>query len=280
MAKKPKAPEKDNAERWLVTYADLMNLLLILFIILYAMSNVDKQKAEAVASSIRQGFGYIQNGGTGESEGEGTGLYGYDFTTPEGGDAPGDGSAGDGSADASSETSGDELYWAQQTQAFQNFYDDVVKLLEDSHLENMVDVSLDDRGVVISFKDNVLFRSGQADLGATSLSLLDNIAGMLKDLDFTYLLVEGHTDTDPIHTSQYKDNMDLSNERAANVWRELVECGLPAENMAAIGYGETRPVKDNDTPENKAQNRRVVIVILRSEISSDEQIVAGAAGSQ
>lgn len=272
MARKPKEPEKENSERWLVTYADLMNLLLILFIILYAMSQVDKEKAEAVAESIRQGFGYVENGGTGESSGEGTGLFAVDFTSPG---TETDQTAAGASGDAAAGTSGDELYWSQQTQAFQNFYKDIVKLLKDNNLDAMVDVSLDDRGVVISFKDNVLFRSGQADLGTSSLSLIDSIGKMLTDLNFTYLLVEGHTDTDPIHTSQYKDNMDLSTQRAGNVWRELVKCGLSAGNMASIGYGESRPIAKNDTPENKAKNRRVVITILRSEVSSDAQIVAG-----
>lgn len=262
--------EKDNSERWLLTYADLMNLLLILFIIFYAMSVVDKEKAEAVADSIRQGFGYVENGGTGESAGEGTGLYNLTMDN---------GTSADGAADASAGTSGDELYWAQQTQAFQKFYDDVVKLLQNNHLDNMVDVSLDDRGVVISFKDKALFQSGQADLGAASLSLIDSIGTMLLDLSYTYILVEGHTDTDPIHTSRYKDNMDLSTQRASNVWRELVECGLSADNMASIGYGEYRPTAPNDTPENKAMNRRVVIAILRSEITSNDQLVAGAAGN-
>lgn len=269
--KKVKAPEKDNAERWLVTYADLMNLLLILFIILYAMSQVDKEKAEKVAESIRAGFGYVEDGGTGASEGEGTGLYGADFTVNEDG-------VGTGEADAEASAS-DNLYWSQETIEFQQFYDDVVKLLEDNNLQEMVDVAIDDRGVVISFKDNVLFASGQANLSTASLSLIDQIGTMLTGLNFSHILVEGHTDSDPIHTAQYLDNMDLSAERATNVWRELCECGLPPEKMASIGYGEFRPIAENDTRENKAKNRRVVITILRSEVNSTNELIIGASAS-
>jgi chemotaxis protein MotB len=266
--KKVKAPEKDNSERWLVTYSDLMNLLLILFIILYAMSQVDKAKAEAVAESIRSGFGYVENGGTGASEGEGTGLYGLDFTEAEGGNSSTDPNAG---------TTGNDVYWSPEAVAFQKFYDDIIKLIEQHNLENAVDVKIDDRGVVISFKDNVLFNSGKANLGSESLALIDQIGTMLKSVTFSYLLVEGHTDTDPIHTAQYIDNMDLSTQRAANVWRELVACGLPADKMASIGYGEFKPVVDNDTPEHKAMNRRVVITILRHAVNATDQIVSGAA---
>lgn len=263
--KKAKAPEKENSERWLVTYSDLMNLLLILFIILYAMSQVDKAKAEAVAESIRAGFGYVENGGTGAEKGEGTGLYAADFTTP--GDGTTTSQPGDPGASASS-----DLYWSEEALAFQNFYEDVMKLIKDNNLENMVDVTIDDRGVVISFKDNVLFASGQAYLGNDSLSLIDQIGKLLTNLRFAYILVEGHTDTDPIHTAQFSDNMDLSNQRAANVWRELVKCGLSPDKMASIGYGEYRPIAPNDTPENKAKNRRVVVTILRHPITTSQQI--------
>jgi chemotaxis protein MotB len=244
-----------------------MNLLLILFIILYAMSQVDKAKAEAVAESIRAGFGYVEDGGTGESAGEGTGLYGADFTVNEDGTVTAAPASGDPSAssDPNAATSGDNTYWSPEAVAFKKFYDDVVKLIEDNNLQTMVDVKIDDRGVVISFKDNVLFESGQANLDADSLSLIDQIGTMLTNLSFSFLLVEGHTDTDPIHTTQYIDNMDLSTQRASNVWRELVGCGLPADKMASI-----------DSRENKAKNRRVVITILRSEVNATNELIVGA----
>jgi chemotaxis protein MotB len=262
MAKKPKAPEKDNSERWLLTYSDLMNLLLILFIIFYAISQIDKEKAEKLAEGMSKAFGgYVEDGGTGESEGEGTGLYG-DSMDPE----------ASASADASGNS--EDTYWTQQQeQAFSNFYDEVVQLLKNNNLQDMVDVKLNDSDVVISFKDNVLFASGQADLGVSSMNLIDSIGKLLTTLNFSFILVEGHTDTDPVNaSSKYIDNMDLSSHRAGNVWRELVKMGLPAEKMASIGYGETRPVKENDTPENKAKNRRVVITIMRDITSAGELI--------
>lgn len=270
MAKK-KEPEKENHERWLVTYADLMNLLLILFIILFASSQLDKSKAEKVAESVRAGFGgYVQDGGSGAADGTGTGLYGST-------DEPSDVSPIPGESQASN---GNSLYWSQESAAYKKFYDDVVKLIEENGLQTMVDVSLDDRGVVISFRDYALYSSGQADLGIKSLYLIDSIGALLKTLNFSFILVEGHTDSDPIHTSRYIDNMDLSTQRAANVWRELVKCGLPAVKMASIGYGENRPIAPNNTPENKSKNRRVVVTILRSDITSSEEIISGAAETE
>lgn len=260
MAKKPKEPEKENHERWLVTYSDLMNLLLILFIILYAMSQVDKAKAEKVAESIRAGFGYVENGGTGAASGEGSGLFSADFTST--GSLPSGGPS-------------DSEYWSQQQeQAFEHFYKEVQQLINENHLDTMVEVKLDDRGVVISFKDNVLFRSGEADLGPASMDLIAKIGTMLKSLNYYSILVEGHTDTDPIHTAKYQDNMDLSTQRAANVWRELVSVGLPPEKMMSIGYGEFRPIAPNDSPENKSKNRRVVITITRNPTNASNDLLS------
>ncbi|UOO37217.1 OmpA family protein [Oscillospiraceae bacterium CM] len=242
MARNNNKPKKDNSERWLVTYADLMNLLLILFIILFAASQIDKAKAAKVAQSVRSGFGYQESGA--------------------------DASASDGSAASSP---GSDQYWSPEGIAYQQFYEDVIKLIQENNLTDMVDVTMDDRGVVISFKDNVLYPSGQANLSAKSLALIDNIGSLLNHLTYSFILVEGHTDTDPIHTAEYIDNMDLSTQRATNVWRELIKMGISPTNTAAIGYGEYRPIAPNDTAANKAKNRRVVITILRKEVAASDQ---------
>lgn len=249
--KKHKRPQKDMTERWLLTYSDLMNLLLILFIILFCASKIDAEKAAAVAQSMREGFGYVEQSA---EQGEAGELYQMTDGNPD-------------------------TYWSREDLAYQEFFQEILALLKKEGLLESVDISLDDRGVVISFKDTALFSSGSAELSADAAELIDGIGTMLNELSFSFILIEGHTDSDPISTSRYKDNMDLSTQRAGNVWRELTKMGLPAEKMASIGYGETRPVADNDTAENKAKNRRVVISILRAEVMSDEEIAAGAAHS-
>ncbi|MGI5978107.1 MAG: flagellar motor protein MotB [Oscillospiraceae bacterium] len=238
--------EKDTTERWLLTYSDLMNLLLILFIILYSSSQLNAKKAAAVSSSLQQGFGNTtavsDSAGAGTHSGSGTGSTGTGTGTGSGG-------------------TGADAYWT--VDEYGEFYQEITKLIKEENLTDKVTAKLDDTGIVISFKDTVLFESGSAVLSGDALSLIDNIGGLLYGLNYSYLLVEGHTDTDPINTSRYPDNLALSSDRAGNVWRELVRCGLPPEYMAAIGYGEYRPVESNDTAEHKAQNRRVVITILK-----------------
>lgn len=235
--------EKDNSERWLLTYSDLMNLLLILFIILYSSSQLNAKKAAQVSNSLQQGF---NNTSASDSANTGTGTG-----TDTEGEGTGTGSGGTG-ADA---------YWT--VDEYGEFYQEITKLIKDDNLTDKVAAKLDNTGIVISFKDTVLFPSGSAILSQDAVGLIDHIGGLLYGLNYSYILVEGHTDTDPINTSKYPDNLALSSDRAGNVWRELVKCGLLPNSMAAIGYGEYRPIAANDTAEHKAQNRRVVITILK-----------------
>ncbi len=263
--------EKDTSERWLLTYSDLMNLLLILFIILFSMSQLNAKKAQAVSSSLQQGFSggsqsASDSGASGSSSGSGTGAEGSGTGTGAGG-------------------TGADAYWT--VDEYGQFYQEITKLIKDDNLTDKVAAKLDNTGIVISFKDTVLFPSGSAILGSDALGLIDNIGGLLYGLNYSYILVEGHTDTDPINTAKYPDNLALSSDRAGNVWRELVKCGLPPDSMAAIGYGEYRPVAANDSAEHKAQNRRVVITILKQPASTatitQGQVVSGtpaASGAQ
>lgn len=279
MAKNKKTVEKDNSERWLLTYSDLMNLLLILFIILYCSSNLDKQKAEAIAQSVREGFGYVEDGSsTGSDSGTGTGyaagneiIYADEEVVEAGAEASPSASVGGGGEAGASPT-----YWDQEAAEYQEFYDEIVKLIKEHGLEDKVDISLDNRGVVISFKNTALFAKASAVMSDESNKIIDEIGGMLKNLTYSFILVEGHTDSDPLISKQYTDNMDLSTQRAGNVWRELVKCGLPPEKMASIGYGEYRPIVSNDTEANKAINRRVVVTILRAEVDASAMIAAGS----
>jgi len=241
---KPKV-EKDTSERWLLTYSDLMNLLLILFIILYSSSQLNAKKAAQVSNSLQQGFGgsaAASASASADAAGSGTGTEGTGTGTGAGG-------------------TGADAYWT--VDEYGEFYQEITKLIKDDNLTDKVAAKLDNTGIVISFKDTVLFPSGSAVLSADAKGLIDNIGALLYGLNYSYILVEGHTDTDPINTPKYPDNLALSSDRAGNVWRELVGCGLLPNSMAAIGYGEYRPIAANDTAEHKAQNRRVVITILK-----------------
>lgn len=237
MAKKAKV-EKDRSERWLLTYSDLMNLLLILFIIFYAISKIDSAKATQVAESMRKAFN-----GTSTS------------------------STASAAANASP-------YWNKKDE-YSKLYDDLLKLIQKNNLQSKVDIKTDDRGIVISLKDNVLFTPGSAEINGDSYNLIVNIGNLLEQVKYTQIIVEGHTDSDPIHSGKYKDNRDLSSDRANNVTRILQDvCKLTPGKMSSLGYGEYRPVAPNDTAANKAKNRRVVITLLRKSI--DPYAVVGA----
>lgn len=274
--------EKENGERWLLTYADLITLLLAFFIIMFSMSNVDKEKYKAVIESLGSAFGVV----AGEGEGVGSGgelnfpLFSPSTTTLPGvvlplpsekptiaptfmqtqaptpavtplvSSEPGDGGIGN----------------AIEVEGMEGVQQQVRGLLDKENLNSDVAVTMRQRGLVISINSSLLFGSGSADLTNSSRRLVLRIAEVLGPLSDNQILVEGHTDTDPIRTAQFPSNWELSAARASTVVRLLLSTGkLKQEKISAVGYGEFRPVAPNDTPANKAKNRRVNIVILKDD---------------
>ncbi len=126
-----------------------------------------------------------------------------------------------------------------------------------------VSLSMEDRGLVITFLDEVLFDSGKAKIKSEAFPALDKVASVItaKAADLN-VGVEGHTDNEPIKYSGWKTNWELSTARSTSVLHYLLEKGVLPEKVAAIGYGEYRPVASNETPEGRNKNRRVEIVIL------------------
>lgn len=268
-------PEKENGERWLLTYSDLITLLLALFIILFSMSNVDKEKYAALIESLGSVFGAVQgtaapgNGAGGEinfpiftpgtsippSNPPGSSELNSPGPSPGASSSPGNGGAGN-AIDI-------------EAQAMENVKNLIVGLLDDENLQNDVTVSIRPRGLVISINSRVLFASGSASLTSESRDLVRRIASILTPLAKNKIQVEGHTDTDPISTAQFPSNWHLSSARASTVLCMLLENNknLIQKNITAQGCGEYYPVAPNDTPANKAKNRRVVIYILKDEYS-------------
>ena len=128
---------------------------------------------------------------------------------------------------------------------------------------------IDKEGLKISLeeqKDNVFFESGSAELTPQMKSLIEKLAPMLRPLAEKHdILIEGHTDNVPIHNDLYLNNWELSSARATNVVEEFVKShAFPAKRMGAAGYGENRPIASNDTPEDRARNRRVVFFVKNS----------------
>lgn len=124
-------------------------------------------------------------------------------------------------------------------------------------------ISMDDRGIVVTLLDKVLFPSGKADIKAGGKETLAKVSAVLEDIP-NEISIEGHTDNEPIRRTRYlyKSNWELSTARATNVLHFMEEQGIPPERLSATGYGEYRPVAGNDTKEGRQRNRRVEIVIL------------------
>lgn len=251
MAHKAKV-EKDTSERWLLTYADLMNLLLILFILLYTMANVDVAKYQEVAASLRAAFG--------------------DSASMQ---VLGDGGAASSMVNLEATAPSPVIPAKLEQEQAEALKEDITEIIKKEGLSGDVEVAIQERGVVISIQEKVLFESGSADIEADSIPTIEKIGRVLLEMPGKHIKIEGHTDNVPISSARFPDNQELSTARANSVWRILVKnVGLNPSIMSTVGYGEFRPKVENTTPENKAQNRRVDIAVLNEMFDKSESGVS------
>ena len=251
MKKKPVKP--DNNERWLLTYSDLITLLMVLFVILYASSNVDTGKYKQLATSFRDALNITPSGGeVGIIEGD---VINSDFSDDVATDSP--------------EDESDSIVITEQ-QKLEQVKAEVDNLIAQSGLNSRVVTKIEEKGLVISFTDSIFFDSGTADVKEDYKRQLIEISRVLNKID-NYIRVEGHTDNVAIKTNLFNSNWQLSAVRAANVVEIFInQCGINSNKLSAIGYGEFRPIQTNDTEAGRAANRRVDIVILNSKSNQAE----------
>lgn len=225
---------KPNHERWLLTYSDMITLLLIFFIVMYTISNINAAKFSQIASSLSKTFtgtDYVigQYNGTSFVQGN----------------------------------SGEKNSLGEIEKQLNGF-------IKDNNLQGMVTSYIDERGLVISLQDSLLFDLGSADVHSAEKGILVKIGDMLKTLP-NHIRVEGFTDNLPIHNNKFDSNWELSVIRATNVVKILVnEVGIEPQRISAVGYGEYRPVVPNDSEEHRRLNRRVDIVIMNTEYNKWE----------
>lgn len=238
MARKRKPFEApDNAERWLLTYADLITLLLAFFIVMYSMSQIDAKKFGHVAEAL-QGV-----------------LRGRDAIVPK-----------RSIVDRSDWEGGGPLKIGN----LRLIQSRLQQAIAEAHLEDKITPIIDERGLVVHVTESALFDEAQADLKQEATPTLNLVAASLKGLA-EIIRIEGHTDSRPINTPRFPSNWELSTARAATVVRFFIrEHDWGPGQISALGYGEFRPLKPNDTPENMAQNRRVDIVVLAANLSGSE----------
>jgi chemotaxis protein MotB len=255
-----------NSERWLLTYADMITLLMVLFIVLFAIGAVDNKKFAKLHDGLAQSFGEssVLDGGAGL-------LDGSAVQAP----APDDSRAGQQAldrqrmamlasakaADSASKKQADAV--RQEAEAMSKLQATITAALKKKGLANAVHFrKVDRRGLEVDIvTDRVLFDLARATLRPQGTLVLDALAPALRGLP-NDLVVEGHTDSQPIKDSQFASNWELSTERATTVLRHLLTRGISASKVAAVGYADQRPLVVGKNPANFARNRRVAIVIL------------------
>lgn len=227
-----------SSERWLLTYADMITLLLALFIVMYAMSEISVKKMDELSKSLSTAF---HSGG------------GNDMALPP---ASKDMLNGGGAL----------LPEQQRMMELQEQLEQEVMAKHGAEAAANVTTSLTQRGLVVSLSNSAFFAAGEAELRGEAESVLKTVAGFLK-ASGRHIMVEGHTDNTPIRTSRYPSNWELSTARATTVVRWLIERhNFQPRRLSAAGYGEYYPMVPNNTPDNQAKNRRVDLVILRTDL--------------
>jgi chemotaxis protein MotB len=257
-------PEKHvNHERWLVSYGDLLTLLFAVFVVMYAMGQQDKKKTEEVMQSMQSAFGMSVTG----SPASKLNVIPSNQINPIPSIKP------SLSLVPVQKTGGNNQNRIKTTATdidFKQIKSSIEAYLIKEGKTDKVNIDITRRGLVISLKEAGFFDSGSATVKQQSIGVLAMITEPLSNYANEFR-VEGHTDNIPIRTSQFLSNWELSSARANNIMHLLTESyGLEPERISTVGNGEYRPVDTNNTPEGRAKNRRVDIVILNSDADKFE----------
>jgi len=240
--KRGKAHEEEASEAWLLPYSDLMTLLLALFIALFAITQTDQTKITALAQAFSAAFN----------------MGGPSFFNQMGPNVSAQRQI------ISDEDAGNNAY-LQENQSLESIQRQLEEYIEQNNLQDQLSTQLEEEGLMIRIKEKALFPSGSADLVPESARIGPIVAGLLASIP-ERVLISGHTDTDPISNARFPSNWELSSTRALTFMKYLLSINqdLNPARFSAIGYGEYRPIANNDTVEGKQNNRRVEILIART----------------
>lgn len=241
MARKKQVEEKANLDGWITSYGDIMSLLLVFFIILFAMANTDLKNFMAVAASLRAAF-------HGVGENPAAAVIGDDKSVTSQGSM------------AAAPLFFDSLPPRQRD--FVRITTELTVLANEVGLDGEIDVNMSLEGVIISMSDAMAFEPGSADLRPEAKEVLLTVSDLLKDSD-NKLRVEGNTDDLPTNSPLYPTNWELSVARAVSIVRYLAdEGGIDPSRLSASGNAEFNPMVPNDSRANRSINRRADIVIV------------------
>lgn len=258
MKRRRRKQNNKGAPKWMVTYSDMVTLVLVFFILLFSMSQIDLVKFESITESFqsRAILDFLPSSVPSENISGGDGV---DLGLGKEEDK------GDGSGEEEVDMDGliDHLEeWEKKADALAKLMDKIDSFLVEEDLGDVISATRTEEGVILVLQDSILFDSAEAKILDSGRPFLDEVGNLLKDIT-NNVRVEGHTDNRPISTYRYPSNWELSGARAGSVVRYFIEeHGIDESRFLIAGYGDTRPVVENKNPEAWSQNRRVEIVIL------------------
>lgn len=273
MSKKEEHEEHVNHERWLVSYADMVTLLMVVFIILFAMATVDSRKFSALAAGLKgeqpHAVPSVVEGSTSVIEGGEIQKLDTEYDSPSAEmELPTLPTAYNVEAakKALAQQQKQTQDAVEERKNLEQVKEEIQASLKAKGLSDQVKYTMDKRGLVVTVvTDKILFASGSATLQGKGDDILSAIGEPLSRVP-NDISIEGYTDNSPINTGQFPTNWELSTARATSVLRFLVDhAGVTPTRIGATGYGEFRPVAPNDSASHKAQNRRVEVVVLTSQ---------------
>lgn len=281
--------EHENSERWLISYSDMITVLMALFIVLFAISQVDQQKYAALKQSLSAGFQNgsekvsvldgdtsVQDGLTNQTDVNASKSTASLVTADQG-----LGSQAASPTPAPISASAQTLAAAQAELAHLKAVEaSLQRALAAQGIADSVTFRITSRGLIVGMVANdVFFAAESADLTPAADKLLDSLAPTLKTID-EQISVEGDANVIPTSGNKYETNWELSADRAVKVLRRLAESGgVPETKLQAIGLGDTRPLEPGTDPASLAANRRVDIVIESSASESVRALLPTLAGS-
>jgi chemotaxis protein MotB len=249
MPRRRKHASHENHDRWLVSYADFITLLFAFFVVMFASSHADRGKAQQMSESITRALAQDQIASAI------AGILGGTVGVKSSGNAQ---FKGPGGADRTSGTQRDGKLAAEVLPSV----DSLRELLKKEISGGMLQVTMEARGLVVSLRQASFFPSGQETIDPSTYNSLEKVADTIRKLP-NKVRLEGHTDNVPIRGGQFRSNWALSLARGLAMLELLRDrYHVPESRLSVGGYGETIPIDSNDSPEGRAHNRRVDIVIL------------------
>lgn len=252
MARRKRLEEHENLDRWLISYADFITLLFAFFVVMYSISSINEGKYRVLSDTLVSAFNTTPKTMQPIQVGE-DGVSGKPAPIEP-----------DKASAAVSPGVIEQLAQMAQFSELEQIANDFTQAMAPLIEDDLIRVTHNELWVEIEINTSILFASGQASLQQEAIPTLSKLAGILKKYPNS-IQVEGFTDNVPIATRSFPSNWELSAHRAASVVHLFMSEGVQPDRMAAIGYGEYRPITENATTEGRRRNRRVVLIILADE---------------